>query len=45
MDILSLTAVGLAAAIKAGEVSAVDAMKAVLDRIDQTEKEINAYDN
>lgn len=43
MDILSLTAVGLAAAIKAGEVSAVDAMKAVLDRIDQTEKEINAY--
>lgn len=43
MDILSLTAVELAAAIKAGEVSAVDAMKAVLDRIDQTEKEINAY--
>lgn len=43
MDILSLTAVELAAAIKAGEVSAVDAMKAVLDRIDQTEKGINAY--
>lgn len=43
MDILSLSAVELAKAIQAGETTAVDAMKAVLDQIDRTEKEYNCY--
>jgi aspartyl-tRNA(Asn)/glutamyl-tRNA(Gln) amidotransferase subunit A len=43
MDILSLSAVKLSKEIKAGRVTAVDAMKAVLERIDLTEKEYNCY--
>lgn len=43
MDILSLSAVELAKAIRAGETTAVEAMKAVLDQIDRTEKEYNCY--
>lgn len=43
MDILSLSAVELAKAIQAGETTAVEAMKAVLDQIDRTEKEYNCY--
>lgn len=43
MDILSYTAVELARAIKAGEVTAVEAMRAVLDRIQAREEEIHAY--
>ncbi len=34
MDILAYSAVELAQAIKAGETTAVEVMKAVLDRID-----------
>lgn len=43
MDILSYTAVGLAAAIKEGKTTAVEAMQAVLQKIEETEKTINAY--
>lgn len=43
MDILSYTAVELAKAIKAGEVTAVEAMQAVLERIEDREPVINAY--
>lgn len=43
MDILSLSAVELAGAIQAGETTAVEAMKAVLEQIDRTEKEYNCY--
>ena len=43
MDILAYSAVELAQAIKAGETTAVEAMKAVLDRIDASEKSIHAY--
>jgi aspartyl-tRNA(Asn)/glutamyl-tRNA(Gln) amidotransferase subunit A len=43
MDILSLSAVELSKEIKAGTLTAVDAMKAVFDRIDLTEKEYNCY--
>lgn len=43
MDILSLSAVELAKAIQAGETTAVEAMRAVLDQIDRTEKEYNCY--
>lgn len=43
MDILSYTAAGLAAAIKEGKVTAVEAMEATLARIDEKEKDINAY--
>lgn len=43
MDILSYTAVGLAAAIKEGKVTAVEAMEAVLARIEEVDKDINAY--
>ncbi len=43
MDILSYTAVELAAAIKAGKTTATEAMQAVLDKIEESEKTINAY--
>lgn len=43
MDILSYSAVGLATAIREGKTTAVEAMEAVLTRIDETEKDINAY--
>lgn len=43
MDILAYSAVELAQAIKDGETTAVEAMKAVLDRIDASEESIHAY--
>lgn len=43
MDILVYSAVELSAAIKQGTVTAVDAMAAVLSRIDERESDINAY--
>ncbi len=43
MDILSYTAVELAKAIKEGKTTAVEAMQAVLDRIEEKEQTINAY--
>ena len=43
MDILSYTAVELGKAIKSGSVTAVEAMQAVLKRIDESDKTINAY--
>ena len=43
MDILSYSAVELGKAIKSGEVTAVEAMQAVLDQIDKTEETIHAY--
>lgn len=42
-DILSLSAVELAAAIREGKTTAVEAMQAVLSQIDKKEKEIHAY--
>ena len=42
-QLLELTAVQLAARIKAGEVSAVEAVQAVIDQIDQTEEEFHCY--
>ena len=43
MDLLSYSAVELAAAIKAGKVTAVEAMEAVLSKIEETESKIHAY--
>lgn len=43
MDLLSYSAVELAAAIRAGEATAVQAMEAVLSKIDEKEEQINAY--
>jgi aspartyl-tRNA(Asn)/glutamyl-tRNA(Gln) amidotransferase subunit A len=43
MDILSLSAVELSKKIKSGSLTAVDAMKAVFEQIDKTEKEYNCY--
>lgn len=43
MGLLDLTAVELAKEIKAGKVTAVEAMKAVLEQIDRTENELNCY--
>ncbi len=43
MDILAYSAVELSAAIKQGTVTAVEAMEAVLSRIDERESDINAY--
>ncbi len=43
MDILRYTAVELAIAIRAGKVTAVEAMEAVLDRIEEQEPTIHAY--
>lgn len=42
-DILSLTAVELGKAIKAGTYTAVQAMQAVLEQIDKTEETVHAY--
>lgn len=43
MDILEYSAVELSTAIKEGKATAVDAMEAVLARIDEKESTINAY--
>lgn len=43
MDLLSYSAVELAAAIKEGKATAVEAMEAVLSRIEEKDGEINAY--
>lgn len=43
MDILEYSAVELSAAIRERKVTAIDAMEAVLARVDEKEKEINAY--
>ncbi len=43
MDILAYSAVELSAAIKAGKVTAVEAMEAVFARIDEKESTVNAY--
>lgn len=43
MELLSLSAVELGAAIKEGKATAVEAMRAVLDRIDQTEGLYHCY--
>lgn len=43
MDILDLSAVELAAKIKAGEVTAVEATKAVLAQIEKSEETLNCY--
>lgn len=43
MSLLDLTAVELAAEIKAGKTTAVEAMKAVLEQIDKTEEDLNCY--
>ncbi|MBD5156271.1 MAG: Asp-tRNA(Asn)/Glu-tRNA(Gln) amidotransferase subunit GatA [Butyrivibrio sp.] len=43
MDLLDLTAVELAAEIKAGRTSAVEAMDAVIARIKKSEDELNCY--
>lgn len=43
MDILDLSAVELAAKIKAGEVTAVEATKAVLAQIEKNEEALNCY--
>ena len=43
MDILAYSAVELSAAIREGSVTAVEAMEAVLARIDEKERVLNAY--
>lgn len=43
MDILNMTALEIGAAIKAKEITAVDAVKAVLDSIAKTDSAVNAY--
>lgn len=43
MDILSMTALEIGAAIKKKEISSVDAVSAVLDAIEKTDGSINAY--
>lgn len=43
MDILAYSAMELSAAVREGRVTAVEAMEAVLARIDEREKDINAY--
>ena len=43
MSLLDLTAVELAAEIKAGKTTAVEAMKAVIEQIDRFEDEFNCY--
>lgn len=43
MGILDYSAVELSTAIKQGKCTAVEAMQAVLDRIDEIEADINAY--
>ncbi len=43
MELLSLSAVELATAIREGKTTAVEAMKAVMERIDQTEGQYHCY--
>ena len=43
MSLLDLTAVELSKEIKAGKVTAVEAMQAVLDKINEREDELNCY--
>ena len=43
MDILSMTALEIGAAIKKKEISSVDAVSAVLDAIEKTDGSITAY--
>ncbi len=43
MDLLSLSAIALAKKIKKGEVTAVKAMEAVFDRVEETEPNYNCY--
>ena len=43
MSLLDCTAVELAAKIKAGEVTAVEAMQAVVAQIEKSEAELNCY--
>ena len=43
MELLSLSAVELGAAVKEGKTTAVEAMRAVLDRIEQTEELYHCY--
>ena len=43
MELLSLSAVELGTAIREGRTTAVEAMQAVLDKIDQTEEQYNCY--
>lgn len=43
MELLSLSAVELGAAIKAGEATAVEAMEAVLARIEESEEALHCY--
>ena len=43
MSLLDLTATQLAKAIKKGDVTAVDAMQAVIEQIENKEKELNCY--
>lgn len=43
MEILEYSAVALSAAIREGKITAVEAVEAVLARIDEKEKDINAY--
>ena len=43
MDLLSLSAVELGAAIKVGRTTAMEAMQAVFDRIEESEAAIHCY--
>ena len=43
MELLKYSAVELAAAIKEGKATAIEAMEAVLSKIEETESKINAY--
>lgn len=43
MNLLDMTAVALAKEIKEGRTTAVEAMQAVIDRMDQTEEALNCY--
>ena len=43
MSLLDLTAVELSKEIKAGKVTAVEAMQAVLDKINEREDALNCY--
>ena len=43
MDLLNMSAVSLAKAIKAGETTAVEAMEAIIAQIEKSEKDLNCY--
>lgn len=43
MDLMKLTAVELGKKIQAGEVAVLEAVKAAFDRIEKSEKDVNAY--